>query len=190
MIYLEIFFCYFQIGLFSVGGGHASIALVKSMVVDNRHWLTFTEFIDMITIAEMTPGPFALNSATFVGVKMGGLAGGALATFACMAPSFLIVLLLSFVYKKYRDITAVSGALKGIQPAVTALIAAAGVSLLCLALFDTNQITEIKSVDGIAVFLTAAAFALLRWKKINYVIMILCTGAVGALIYIIRGAFI
>lgn len=188
MIYLDIFLCYFQIGLFSIGGGHASIMLIQSMVVESRSWLTLTEFIDMITISEMTPGPFALNSATFVGVKTGGIFGGALATFSCMLPSFLIVLLLAYIYKKYQQLTVVSGALKGIQPAVTSLIAAAGISLLFLALFGTNVIAEIKSVDYIAVVLAIIAFIVLRWKKVNYVLMILCTGAVGALIYTITGA--
>jgi chromate transporter len=157
------------------------------MVVENRSWLTFTEFTDMITIAEMTPGPFALNSATFVGVKMGGIFGGALATFSCMLPSFLIVLLLAFIYRKYKQLTVVSGALKGIQPAVTSLITAAGISLFCLALFGTNVIADIKSVDYTAIVLAIIAFILLRWKKINYVLMILCTGAVGAVIYAIIG---
>lgn len=188
MIYLDIFLCYFQIGLFSIGGGHASIVLVQTMVVEGRGWLTLTEFIDMITISEMTPGPFALNSATFVGVKMGGIPGGALATFSCMLPSFLIVLLLAYIYKKYKALTVVSGALSGIQPAVTALIAGAGISLLCLALFGTNVIADIKSIDMIAVALSAAAFIILRIKKINYVLMILFTGAAGAVIYTIIGA--
>lgn len=188
MNYLEIFICYFQIGLFSIGGGHASIALIHSMVVEGRGWLTLTEYMDMITIAEMTPGPFALNSATFVGVKMGGIAGGALATFSCMLPSFLIVLLLAYIYKKYKAVTAVSGALGGIQPAVTALIAGAGLSIISLALFGTNVIGEIKTVDFTALALSAAAFLILRIKKINYVLMILLTGIAGAVIYTLTGA--
>lgn len=187
MIYLEIFLCYFQIGLFGIGGGHASLPLVQAMVVKERGWLTFTEFADMITIAEMTPGPLALNTATFVGLKMGGAAGGALATMSCMLPSFIIVLLLYTLFKRYKDLKAVSGALAGIKPAVTALIAGAGVSLTCLALFGTNKPETVTEVDPTALILTVAAFIVLRVKKVNYVAVMLLTGVAGAVIYTITG---
>ncbi len=186
MIYLKIFLCYFQIGLFSVGGGHASIPIIKSMVVDIRGWMTMGEFLDMVTIAEMTPGPFALNSATFVGNKLGGIGGGALATFSCMLPSLLIILLLAFLYKKYKNLSAVSWGLSGVRPAVAALIAGAGISILMMSLFETNVINEIKSIDFIAIVLAAAAFFILRWKKINPVLMIILTGVCGAGIYLIK----
>lgn len=188
MIYLKLFLCYFQIGLFSIGGGHASIALIQEMVVESRGWLTMTEFVDMITIAEMTPGPFALNSATFVGIKMGGISGGALATFSCMLPSFLIVVILVYIYKKYKTFPAVRGALSGIQPAATALITGAGISLLFLALFGTNVITDIKTPDLTALALLVISFIILRIKKVNYVLIILITGIAGAAVYIILGA--
>ena len=185
MIYLEIFLCYFQIGLFSVGGGYASIPVIKSMVVDGRGWMTMHEYLDMITLAEMTPGPFALNSATFVGVKMGGVFGGALATFSCMLPSLMIIVLLAFFYKKYKNMAVVGSALAGIRPAVAALIAGAGVSMLMTAFFGTNVIAEISGIDLIAVILAVGAFVLLRWKKINPVLMILMTGATGAAVYFV-----
>ena len=187
MIYLEIFLCYFQIGLFGIGGGYASLPLVQAMVVEQRGWLTFTEFADMITIAEMTPGPLALNTATFVGLKMGGAAGGALATLSCMLPSFIIVLLLYTLFKRYRDLRAVRGALEGIKPAVTALIAAAGVSLTCLVWFGTNRPETLTQIDLTALALTAAAFIVLRLKKVNYVAVMLLTGVTGAVIYTITG---
>lgn len=185
MIFLEIFICYFQIGLFSVGGGHASIPVIQSMVVDSRGWLTMSEFLDMVTISEMTPGPFALNSATFVGIKIGGLGGGALATFSCMLPSLLIIMLFAVLYKKYKAVSAVSGALSGIRPAVTALIASAGIGLILLSLFGTNSLSAVLSenFDVIALIVMLAAFVLLRIKKINPVLMILASGVAGAAVY-------
>lgn len=183
MIYLQIFLCYFQIGLFSIGGGHASIPLVRSMVVDDRGWLTMSEFVDMITISEMTPGPFAINSATFVGIKTAGILGGALATLSCMLPSLMIIMLLATVYKKYRNLTLVSGALYGIRPSVTALIASAGLSLAGLSLFGTQTLSEISGIDWVAALVMAATFIILRKTKINSVLMILCAGGVGAGIF-------
>ena len=183
MIYLEIFLCYLKIGFFSFGGGHAAIPLVKSLVVEAHAWFTMEEFMDMITIAEMTPGPFALNSATFVGMRMGGILGGALATFACMLPSFGIALLLAVLYQKYRNLRAVDGALTGIRPAVTAMIASAGLSMLINALFGVSFLTAIRSVDWIALLTAAGAFAVVRTKKLNPVAVILLSGLCGGLLY-------
>lgn len=183
MIYLKIFFCYLQIGLFSIGGGHASIPLIRSMVVDDRAWLSVTEFVDMITISEMTPGPFAINSATFVGIKMGGAFGGVLATFACMLPSFIITMLLCKLYRKYRTQSIFGGILYGIRPTVSGLIASAGLLLIFVAFFGTSDLTAIKNIDFLAVILAVATFIILRKTKINSVLMIVLSGTVGACIF-------
>ena len=183
MIYLKIFFCYLQIGLFSIGGGHASIPLIRSMIVDDRTWLSVTEFVDMITISEMTPGPFAINSATFVGIKMGGPFGGVLATFACMLPSFIITMLLCTLYRKYRSGSFFSGLLYGIRPTVSGLIASAGLLLIFMAFFGTSDLTAIKSVDILAVIIAISTFIILRKTKINSVLMIVISGTIGAGIF-------
>ena len=96
MIYLELFLAYLQIGLFSIGGGHASIPVAQSVVVDGKGWLNIKEFTDMITISEMTPGPFSVNSATYVGLKMGGILGGIIATLGFLLPSVAICLCIYF----------------------------------------------------------------------------------------------
>ena len=95
MIYLRLFWAFFQIGLFSFGGGYAAVPLIQSQIVETNQWMEMSQFADLITIAEMTPGPIAVNSATFVGQQMAGLPGAVICTLGCILPSFIIVLILS-----------------------------------------------------------------------------------------------
>ncbi len=95
MIYIQLFLSFLQIGLFSVGGGYAAIPLVQSLIVERQGWITMTEFTNLITIAEMTPGPIAVNSATFVGIRIAGLPGAVAATWGCIFPSCIIVSVLA-----------------------------------------------------------------------------------------------
>ena len=151
MIYLELFWSFFQIGLFSIGGGYAAMPLIQSQVVDLHPWLTMTQFADIMAIAEMTPGPIAVNAATFVGIQVAGLPGALIATLGCIFPSGVIVLTLAWVYYRFRGLRMVQGVLGGLRPAVVAMIASAGVSLLIMALFGQRTLPEnLASVDGIA----------------------------------------
>ena len=93
MIYLELLWSFFQIGLFSIGGGYAAMPLIQNQVVDVHSWLTMTQFADIMTIAEMTPGPIAINSATFVGIQTAGIPGAIIAAIGCVLPSCMICLL-------------------------------------------------------------------------------------------------
>ena len=113
MIYLELLWSFFQIGLFSFGGGYASLPLIQTQVVDLHGWLNMTEFVDIITISQMTPGPIAINASTFVGMRVAGVGGAAVATIGCVLPSCIIVLLLAFLYYKYRNLSVIQGALSG-----------------------------------------------------------------------------
>lgn len=100
MIYLQLFWSFFQIGLFSIGGGYAAILLIQNQVVDVHNWLSLTEFTDLITISQMTPGPIAINSATFVGIRIAGFGGAIVATIGCILPSCIIVFLLApFIFQ-------------------------------------------------------------------------------------------
>ena len=105
MIYLQLFWSFFQIGLFSIGGGYAAMPLIQKQVVDLNHWLSMGEFVDIITISQMTPGPIAINSATFVGIRIGGIGGALVATFGCVLPSCIIVLTIAYFYYKYRQLS-------------------------------------------------------------------------------------
>ena len=91
MIYLQLFLSFLQVGMFSIGGGYAAMPLIQNQVVTSHSWLTMSEFTDLITIAEMTPGPIAVNSATFVGIRIAGIPGALIATFGCILPSCIIV---------------------------------------------------------------------------------------------------
>ena len=102
MIYLKLFLSFFQIGLFSFGGGYAALPLIEEQVVVQNGWLSMTGFTDIITISQMTPGPIAINAATFVGMQIAGLLGAIIATMGCVSPSCIIVLTLAFLYQRYK----------------------------------------------------------------------------------------
>lgn len=127
---LELFWSFFQVGLFSFGGGYAAMPLIQAQVVELHGWLNMSEFADIITISQMTPGPIAINSATFVGMRIAGISGALVATLGCVLPSCAVALLLAKLYLKYRSLDLIHGALSGLRPAVIALIASAGVTIL------------------------------------------------------------
>ena len=154
MIYLELFWSFFQIGLFSIGGGYAAMPLIQNQVVDIHPWLTMTGFADIMAIAEMTPGPIAVNAATFVGIQVAGL------------PGALIVMTLAYVYYRFRGLSVMQGILAGLRPAVIAMIASAGISLLCMALYGQRTFpADLGSMDLIALAVFLVGFFILRkWK--------------------------
>ena len=139
MIYIQLFLSFLQIGLFSVGGGYAAIPLVQSLIVERQGWITMTEFTNLITIAEMTPGPIAVNSATFVGIRIAGLPGAVAATWGCIFPSCIIVSVLAYIYRRYRGGSAMGSILGSLRPAVVALIAGAGLSMLLAAVLPEGE---------------------------------------------------
>ena len=182
MIYLQLFWSFFQIGLFSIGGGYAAMPLIQKQVVDLNHWLSMGEFVDIITISQMTPGPIAINSATFVGIRIGGIGGALVATFGCVLPSCIIVLTIAYFYYKYRQLSLIQGALSGLRPAVVSLIASAGVSILLLTFWD-GGVLSLSGFDVVALCLFAAALFILRkWKPNPILVMALC-GVAGFLLY-------
>ncbi len=186
MIYLNLFLAYLQIGLFSIGGGHASIPVAQGVVVDTWGWLNMDEFTDMITISEMTPGPFGINSATFVGTKVGGLLGGIIATVSFLIPSVIICLSLYALISKFRKARGVDGFMQGIRPAVSGLISSAVLSIAMLAILGgstLNALTVGFNFDYVALILATLSFIATRTLKINPVIIILISGAVGGLTY-------
>ncbi len=186
MIYLNLFLAYLQIGLFSIGGGHASIPVAQSVVVDNRGWLSLEEFTSMITISEMTPGPFGINSATYVGLKVGGVLGGIIATVSFLIPSIIICLSLYMIVRRFSKAKFIGGLMQGIRPAVSGLIASAGLTIGMLAILGGSTLTVLKtglSFDVTAAILAALAFLATKKFKVNPVVVILVSGALGALAY-------
>lgn len=184
MVYLQLFWSMFQIGLFSIGGGYVAIPLIQEQIVQLHGWLTATEFTDIITIAEMTPGPIAINSATFVGIRVAGIPGALTATLGCVLPSCIIVLLLAKIYYKYRTLNAMQYILSGLRPAVVAMIASAGVSILLLAFFAGGRIPQaIGDINFISIAIFAVGLFVLRKWKLNPMWIMGGAGIIGLLIY-------
>lgn len=177
MIYLQLFFSFLQVGLFSIGGGYAAMPLIQSQVVDQHPWMTLREFTDLVTIAQMTPGPIAINSATFVGIRIGGIPGAVVATLGCIAPALVLVSALAWVYGRYKDLSVLQNVLACLRPVVVALILGAGVSILLLVLFDGAPLRpeNLRRVD--AGLFAAALFVLRRFKWDPILTMCLCGGA-------------
>lgn len=187
MIYLELFLSFLQIGVLSFGGGYASLPLIQEQVVSKNQWLTMSEFTDLITISQMTPGPIAVNSATFVGIKIAGIGGALCATAGCILPSCIIVTILAKLYFKYRDLTVMSDVLSALRPAVVAMIAAAGVSVLISAFWGDGAVS-IASTKWVLVAAFAVCFVLLRKTKLNPVWVMVIAGVINTAYTIISNA--
>ena len=183
MIYLQLFLAFFQIGLFSFGGGYAAMPLIQNQVVTLHGWLTMNEFSDIITISQMTPGPIAVNGATFAGIRLAGIGGAVAATIGCILPSTVIAIILAKLYYKYRELSVMKGVMNGLRPAVVAMIASAGLSILMLALW--NGVFDIQATDLVAAGIFLAALAVLRIFKPNQIWVMLGAGVVGAIAYAI-----
>lgn len=176
MIYLTLFLSFLQIGAFSFGGGYAAMPLIQAQVVDLHGWLSLGEFTDLVTISQMTPGPIAINAATFVGLKTAGLLGALCATFGCIFPSCIIVSAIAWIYMKYRKMTLLQGILNSLRPAVVSLIGAAGLSIIITAFFGEQGATVISSLKVQAVIIFGIAVFLLRWKHMNPITVMVLAG--------------
>lgn len=183
MIYLHLFLCFLQVGLFSVGGGYAAMPIIQGQVVANYGWLTMKEFTDLISIAEMTPGPIAINSATFVGAQLAGVPGALVATLGCVLPSIVIVSLIAWAYERYKSGDAMQSVMSCLRPTVVALISSAGVMMLLSA-----ARAEAGGVNWVGLVLFAAAlFALRKWK-INPILAMALSGAANLLFALATGS--
>ena len=189
MLLLKLFFAFIQVGLFSVGGGYAAIPLIQEQIVNIYGLMSLEEFSDLITIAEMTPGPISINSSTFVGTRLAGPLGAIICTLGCIIPSFIICLTLAHFYYKYRNLGGVQTVLSSLRPAVVALIGSAGVSILMLALFQADFSSfQFKDLRIIEFGLFAVSLFLLRKykEKISAISIIFGTGILGTIIYVLK----
>ena len=177
---LRLFLCMLKIGLFTFGGGYAMIALLEDEFVSKKKWLTHEEFLNMLAIAESTPGPIAINSATFIGFKVGGVFGSAMATLGVCIPSFVIIYIISLFFEAFLQIKYVQYAFKGIQVCVTYLILSAGIKMFKGL---EKSLANMLLFGGVAVFMIALA---LFGRSISSIIYILLGGATGLCIYLIR----
>ena len=189
MLLAKLFIAFIQVGLFSVGGGYAAIPLIQEQIVNIYGLMTLSEFSDLITVVEMTPGPISINSAAFVGMRIAGIPGVLLCTIGCIIPSFCICLLLAHFYYKYRNVDGVQVVLGSMRPAVVALIASAGASILMLGLFQAELYNvEFNNFRFIEFSIFAGSLFILRRYKTSAIAIILGSGMIGTLIYVLLGA--
>ena len=140
MIYLLLYWEFVKVGLFCVGGGYASMPLIQAAVVDGNHWLSLSEFVDIFTISQMTPGPIGINAATFAGMKVAGPGGAILATLGFVTPSLILCIIVAKLFFRYGDIGPIRGLLNGLRPAVIALICSAGLGFIILSLWNEETL--------------------------------------------------
>ncbi|MBS5164376.1 MAG: chromate transporter [Butyricicoccus pullicaecorum] len=179
-----LFLSFIQVGLFSVGGGYAAIPLIQDQIVNVHELMTLEQFSDLITIAEMTPGPISINSSTFVGMQLGGIWGVLICSIGCIIPSFIICLTLAHFYYKYRNFNGIQTVLAALRPAVVSLIASAGLSILTIGIFQ-DGIISVSQIQSIEVLLFAVSLYLLRKFHANPISIILGSGVVGTLLYLL-----
>ena len=178
MIYLELFWSFFQVGLFCVGGGYASMPLIQAQVIDIHAWLSMSEFIDIFTISQMTPGPIGINAATFVGMKVAGFLGAIVATLGFVTPSFILGIILAKLFFKYGNIGVIKGILNGLS-------CSAGMSFIFLALFNTEKMPiNVADIDYLGLFVLIVAFIAVR-KKVGIIKILAGSGVLGLILGLI-----
>ena len=174
MIYIQLFYTFFIVGLFTFGGGYAMLSLIQNEVVVNHAWITAQEFTDMVAISQMTPGPIGINSATYVGYAVtGNIFGSLLATIAVSLPSFIIILSICRIYEKFKKSNVFASLMKTIRPVVIGMIGAAAGIL----------VTKENFIDWTSWILFAGAFIGAQWLKINPILLIIAGGVIGYIIY-------
>ncbi len=174
MIYWQLFISFFKVGLFGFGGGYAMLSLIQSEVVEVHEWVSAAEFTDIVAISQMTPGPIAINSATYIGyTATQSVWGSVVATVAVSLPSIIIMLIICRFFLKFRDNKYVGYVMSGLKPAVVGLIAAAAIMLV-----NTSTFIDYKSIILFAVAFIAA----LRFKT-SPILLIVLAGVAGYILY-------
>ncbi len=181
MIYLELFLTFFFIGLFTVGGGYAMLPVIQEQVVANG-WMESSQIVDFIAVSESTPGPFAINIATYVGMEVGdiGLLGAAVATLGVVLPSFIVILIVAQFYEKFKKSRLVAGAMTGLRPVVIGLIGSAIITMAGDVFFPAGL--SLEQMLTVSFALSAAIFLvmlILVFKKVHPIIIILLSAALG-----------
>ena len=181
MMLVELFFVFVLVGAMTYGGGYSVLPLVDDLIVNKRGWLSTEEVADIVSISEMSPGPFSLNCASFVGMKVAGLPGSILATFGFLLLSLIIILLLAYFYRKYRTLDAVKQVFSVLNACIIGVLFSSAISLLKTsvfrgAFFDGN-------IDIVALLIFGYSFiAIFRFKQ-NPLVILLASAVVGAIVY-------
>ena len=194
MIYFELFYIFFYIGLFTFGGGYAMIGLIQEEVIKHA-WISEDALIDFIAISESTPGPFAINIATFIGSQTGGFFGAICSTIGVVLPSFIIILLVAMIMKKVLKNKFVQGGLTGVRPVVISLILSTALFFFIRMVFTQGGVFNINTTEysfnrsGFTIFVILGALALLykkdKKKSLNPIVILAISAVLGILIYFV-----
>ena len=178
-IYLELFLTFFKIGLFTFGGGYAMLPLIQEEVLAHK-WMAVEEIINFIAVSESTPGPFAINCATYVGMETGGISGAACATLGVVTPSFIVILIVARFYKQFKESKTVSAVMTGLRPAVIGLIGSALISM-AVTVFSPQgfALSSLVPQDFIISLLITVIMTILVFKKVHPIIIIVLSAAIG-----------
>ena len=177
MIYLQLFVSYLKIGFFGFGGGYAMLSLIQNEIVEQRGWITVSQFADIVAISQMTPGPIAINSATYIGYTVAGFWGSVVATVAVCLPALTVMLALTKFFLKLKDNRYVHGVIVGMRPVVVGMIAAAALLLIFPKQSEDNSFIDIWS------WILFAATLYASYKKVNPILLILLSAVAGIVIY-------
>jgi chromate transporter len=177
MIYLLLFYTFFKIGLFGFGGGYGMISLIQFETVERNQWLTSEQFANILVISQTTPGPIGINSATYVGYATAGFMGSAVATFAIVLPSFILMLLIAKVIAKFKANPYVAYSMKTLRLVVIGLIAAAAL------LMGTEETFGQNYLDIVMWAIFGITFIAVKWLKINPIVMILIAAVFGIIFF-------
>lgn len=184
MVIWDLLFTFLKIGLFSIGGGYAIIPLIQEQVVDQAGWISEKMFTDIITISQMTPGPLAVNTSTFVGLLIGGVPGAVAATLGCVSCGVVMSLLLHCFFQRHKQSTYIFEILNGLKSASLGLIISAAATILLLAFFGTSAPTSGSRINVLALVLFAAMLLLLRRWKLNPIAVMTVSGIAGVILYL------
>ena len=179
MVLIKLFLAFLKIGAFTFGGGYAMIAMIQAEA-ERQGWLTGEELVDFVALSESTPGPLAVNMATFVGMRTDGVIGAIIATLGIVLPSFVIILIIAKCFERYQKSKAVGGIMSGLKPAVAGMIGAAFISVAGTVLFPAGMSVSVFSSAGFWIFLGLfAVTTVLAFKKVHPIKIILLSAVIG-----------
>ncbi len=185
MIYFELFYTFLLIGLSAFGGGYAVMPLIQSFIVEKQQWITLTELADITSLSQMTPGPIMINAATFVGIKVGGNLGGLIATLGSVLPSFILVLILGYLFAKHGNLHFIQNIMKGLRPTIVGLIWVAALSLIVSSIFLFNPEGTFLGVEFTATIAFIVSLIISMKTKWDTLIVVSIGAAIGAILYFI-----
>ncbi|WP_027632068.1 chromate transporter [Clostridium hydrogeniformans] len=181
---IALLLSFLKIGLFSIGGGYATIPLIEEQVVNYHHWLTLQEFTDIITISQMTPGPLAVNTSTFVGIRIAGILGAIISTLGCVLSGFILSILLYKFFNKYKNTDSILNVLKGLRSSSVGLIASSASTILLIAFCGSPSINMNNiSLNMTAIIIFTISLFGLKKFKLNPIFIIILTGITGLIFY-------